>query len=272
MSVALRILAAAGLPLAASCAVLPTPRPPAPDARLVQARLLQDDADTRTVRGLARVAFAGPEGSGTASQVVVVALPDRARLETLTPLGTTALVATLRNGDLRVHSPLRHEYGAGRATRQTLARLITVPVPPELLLRLLAGLPPLPLRAGDPRLTAVEEAASVRVESVDGEHWQRLWTGAGEMGVARGEVGRGSEVLFGFAFADRKPADGRSFPFGLRVEDSARQSHLQLRYERVELNVPVEPGLFELPPPADPATRIIDLGGGASPRRGSPRE
>ena len=264
MNAPVRALAAAGLLLLASCAVTPVSRlaaPPDPDT--VRSRLLQEEAATRTVRGLARLAFEGPQGSGSASQVVVVALPDRARVEALTPLGTTALVATFRADELRVHSPLRHEYWTGRATRETLGRLLKVPVPPELLLRLLAGLPPLPLRAQDPRLTVAPDGAAVRVESVDGDYWQRLWTEADDPEVARGEVGRASEVLFTFAFADRRPTDGRSFPFEIRVEDPATRSRLHVQYERVQLNLPADPDLFELPPPTDPQTRIIDLGSGA---------
>ena len=264
MSAPVRALAAAGLLLLASCAVTPVPRlaaPPDPDR--VRSRLLQEEAATRTVRGLARLAFEGPSGSGSASQAVVVALPDRARVEALTPLGTTALVATLRAGELRAHSPVRHEYWTGRATREALGRLLTVPVPPEPLLRLLAGLPPLPLRAQDPRLRVTPDGAAVRVESVDGEYWQRLWIEGDDPEVARGEMGSASEALFTFAFADRRPTDGRSFPFDIRVEESGSRSRLQVRYEQVQLNLPADPDLFHLPPPTDPRTRIIDLGSGA---------
>jgi hypothetical protein len=267
MSAPVRALAAAGLLLLASCAVTPLPRlaaPPDPDS--VRSRLLQEEAATRTVRGLAHLAFEGPSGSGSASQVVVVALPDRARVEALTPLGTTALVATVRADELRVHSSVRHEYWTGRATRETLGRLLRVPVPPEPLLRLLAGLPPLPLRAQDPRLSVTPDGAAVRVESVDGEYWQRLWTEGDEPEVARGEMGRASEVLFTFAFSDRRPTGGRSFPFGIRVEDSASRGRLEVQYEQLQLNLPAEPDLFDLPPPTDPRTRIIDLGSGAPAR------
>jgi hypothetical protein len=264
-----RALAAAGLLLTASCAVLPAPRLSAPlDPDTVRDRLLQDEVATRTLRGLARLAFDGPHGRGSASHVVVVALPDRARVEALTPLGTTALVVTLRATELRVHSLLQREYGVGRATRETLGRLVKVPVPPEPLLRLLAGLPPLPLRAQDPRLTLVADGAAVRVDSVDGEYWQRAWIEADGAGVARGEVGRASEVLFTFVFADRQPTDGRDFPFEIRVEEPATQSRLYVRYERVQLNLPADPDLFELPWPTDPATRIVNLGGATPPPGG----
>ncbi len=266
MNAAVRALAAAGCLLVSACAVVPAPRTALPpDLDAARDRLLQDEAATRTLRGLARVAFDGPQGSGSASHAVVVALPDRARVEALTPLGTTALVTTLRGDELRVHSLLQQEYGIGRATSDTLGRLLRVPVPPEPLLRLLAGLPPLPLRAQDPRLTAVRDGTAVRVEAVDGEHWQRLWIEAEGGGVARGEMGRASEVLLTFAFADRRPTDGRDFPFEVRIEDPAGNGRLRIRYERVQLNAPADPDLFELPWPADPATRILDLGGATIP-------
>ena len=273
MNAPFRALAAAGLVFAASCASLPTSHLAAPpDANAVREQLLADDDATRTVRGVARLAFEGPQGSGSASQVVVVALPDRARVEALTPLGTTALVVTLRADEIRVHSVLRGEYGVGRASPQTLGRLLKIAVPPELLLRLLAGLPPLPVRARDARLSVVPEEAAVRVESTDGVYWQRMWTEANDPGVARGEVGQAAEVLFTFAFADRQPTDGRRFPFEVRVEDPATHSRVRVRYERVQLNVPLDPDLFELPPPANPHVRIIDLGGVTTPQGGSPRD
>ena len=264
-----RPLVAAGLLLTAACAVLPAPRLGAPpELETVRDLLLHDEATAQTVRGLARVGFDGPRGSGSATQAVVVALPDRARVEVLTPLGTTALVATLRAEELRVHSPIRHEYSVGRATRETLARLVMVPVPPAILLRLLAGLPPLAVRAQDPRLTLVAEGPVVRVETVDGEYWQRLWTGTEDPGVARGEVGRASELLLTFSFADRRLVQGRAFPFEQQVGDPATGSRLRVQFEQVALNGPAEAALFDLPPPADPQTRIIEFGGAEPGRPG----
>jgi hypothetical protein len=257
------MVAAAAVAGLAACAVPHAARigaPPDPEAARTQ--LLEAESAVRTVRGLARLEFEGPQGSGSATQVLVVALPDRARVEALTPLGTTALVATIRAEELRVHSLLRREFGVGRATHRTLSRLVKVAVPPESLLRLLAGLPPLPLRAQDPRLTLAADGEAVRVESVDGEYWQRLWVEGTIPAVARGELWRASELVLVFALADRRTVGGRAFPFDLQIEEPSSGSRLRLRYERVEINADVEAGLFELPPPADPGTRMIDLGGG----------
>jgi hypothetical protein len=204
----------------------------------------------------------------------VLAPPDRARVETLSPLGTTVLVATLQGERLRVHSLMRHEYATGRASQEALGRLLNVPVPPALLVRLLAGLPPLPVRAEDPRLRIIVEGSAVRVESVDAEWWQRLWTGPDGTGIERGEAGRISETALRFGFSDRRPTAGVEFPYAVWVEDAAKGGRLELAYDRLKLNEPVEEALFDLPPPQGGQTRIIDLGDDLppGPGRSRPRE
>jgi hypothetical protein len=204
-------------------------------------------------------------GSGSVLQAIVIALPDRARLETLSPVGTTVLLLTIHGDDLRVHSLLQHEYAVGRATKETLARLAKVPLPPGPLLRLLAGLPPLALRPDDPRVQISGEPSALRVDSVDGAYWQRLWMAPDSSGVAHGELGEATGPLLRFQFGDRQNVGGTPFPFEIRLEGVAADTGLIIRYQTVRLNLPVEAELFELPRPTDGQTRILDLGGGILP-------
>jgi hypothetical protein len=261
------LLGAVALPLLAACAVVPGPPtaglPDRPEAFLD--RLAADEAAVSTVRGLASVRYEGPAGKGSATQVIVVALPDRARLEALSPLGTAVLLLAIRGDDLTVYAPARHEYGVGRATRETLGRLARVPIPPGPLLRLLAGLPPLPIRPGDPRVQLAVESAAIRVDSVDGPFWQRVWSGPDGVAPERGELGEASGLLLTFEFGERRRLNGVAFPFAVRLEEVTAGTHLAIQYETVRLNEPVEAGLFELPRPADGGTRIIDLGAGPPP-------
>jgi hypothetical protein len=265
-----RLLAgAAGLLLATACAVVPeVPRPlpslsGSPEAFLQ--RLAADESTVSTVRGLASVRYDGPAGGGSASQVIVVALPDHARLETLTPFGTVAFVLAIRGEALVVDAPIRHEYGVGRATRETLERLARVPIPPGPLLRLLVGLPPLPLRSGDPRVRIAVDATGIRVESVDGPLWQRVWTGPDGAVVERGELGETTGPLLRFEFSDRRRLNGAVFPFAIRLDGMPGGTRVGVQYETVRLNEPVEAALFELPRPTDGRTRILDLGAGPPP-------
>jgi len=257
-----------GLFLAAACAATPeAPELPAPFVRPedVRERLEAGEAAVTTLRALASVRYEGPTSSGSASQVIVVALPDRARLEVLSPVGTAVLLLAIRGEGLTLYAPARREYGVGRATPDTLGRLIRMPVPPGPLLRLLAGLPPLPVHPGDPRVQVVRDERVVRVESVDGPFWQRLWTGSDGAWLASGELGEAGTVLLRFQFGDRRLLDGTPFPFLVTVEGVGAGTRLTIRYETVRLNGPVEAELFDLPRPTDPGTRILDLGRGPVP-------
>jgi len=257
----------AGLLLLAACAVVPeTVAPGLPDRpEVFLDRLEADEAALKTVRGLARVRYEGPAGKGSATQVIVVALPDRARLEALSPLGTAVLLLAIRGDNLTVYAPTRHEYGVGPATRETLGRLARVPVPPGPLLRLLMGLPPLPIRPDDPRVRLAVEAAAIRVESVDGSFWQRVWSSPDGVAPERGELGEADSLLLTFEFGEWRRLNGSLFPFTVHLDEMAAGTHLAIQYETVGLNEPVEDGLFELPRPADGATRIIDLSAGPPP-------
>ncbi len=257
-----------GVFLAAACAVTPeVPELPAASVRpeVLLERLEAGEAAVTTLRALATVRYEGPTGSGSASQVIVVALPDRARLEVLSPVGTAVLLLAIRGDGLTLHVPARREYGVGRATPDTLGRLVRMPVPPGLLLRLLAGLPPLPVRPGDPRVQVVRDEGVVRVESVDGPFWQRLWTGPDGAWLTGGELGEAGTLLLRFQFGDRRLLDGTPFPFLVAVEGVGARTRVTIRYETVRLNGPVEAELFDLPRPADPGTRILDLGRGPLP-------
>jgi hypothetical protein len=127
------------------------------------------------------------------------------------------------------------------------------------LLRLLAGLPPLPVRPGDARVEVVREERAVRVETVDGPFWQRLWTDPDGTSLAGGELGEAGGLLLRFQFGDRRLQDGTPFPYLVAVESAGAATRVTIRYETVRLNGPVEGELFELRPPADPGTRILDL-------------
>ena len=266
-----RLLAGmAWLLLIAACAVVPAPpRPLVPSLgdrpEAVLEGLAAKESAVTTVRGLASVRYDGPAGSGSATQVIVVALPDRARVEVLSPLGTAVLLVAIRGEDLAVHAPARHEYGVGRATPETLGRLARVPIPPGPLLRLLVGLPPLPIRAGDPRVRVAAEAEAVRVESVDGPYWQRVWTGPDGAEVERGELGEATGLLLRFEFGERRRLNGAAFPLAVRLEGVQTGTRVAIQYETARINEPVDAGLFDLPPPADGRTRILDLGGGSPP-------
>lgn len=242
--------------LLAGCATAP----PAPPLDLSRPETVIPDAahEWQTLRGLARVEYAGPAGQGGLTQVVVAALPDRCRLESLTPLGTVGGLLVVRGPEIRLHAVLSREYASGRATRESLERLTGLRVPPEPLLRLLAGLPPLPVRWDDPRSRLAEEGTARRLETVAGPFWQRIWLPTGS-GPIRGELGEAGGLLARFGWEEQRPVNGWLFPHRIQVETAGGEARLSLAYETVRLGEAIDPALFELPRPTDPGLTILDL-------------
>jgi hypothetical protein len=249
------------LALLAGCAAVPDRIPrEVPEPGAVERQLLRDEAAPRRVRGLAIVRIEGSGPTGSATQAVVVALPDRARLETLGPLGTTIAVVAMRNGEVRIHSLLEQVYAVGQATPETLGRLTQVPLPPEIALRLLAGLPPLRVVSGDPRLVVAARGDTVRVESVEGPWWQRFWTTRAGITAEAGELGDAGGTLLRFRFRDHRMLNATMVPFGLHLDVVTTGTRLSLAYTSLRLGEPIEEELFELPQPTDGRTAILDLG------------
>lgn len=253
------LLAAALLIGGASCATAPETTAP---ILLTPSSILPDAArEWKTMRGLARLSLQGPAGSGTGGQVVLVALPDRGRLESLTPLGTTAAVLVVAGDEVRYHSLLGREYASGRATREALERLTGIPVPPGPLLRLLAGLPPLPVRMRDPRTRISPEGEAPRAESVEGPLWQRIRfpTSAGD-GAVRGELGDAAGPLLHFEWDAWRAVGPVMFPHTLRLAGGGGGGRLVLTYQWVRLGEALDPSLFLLPRPAEPDLKVLEFG------------
>ncbi len=238
------LLAAALLAGFSACATIP--ETPAPRPRISASLLPEPEREWKTLRGLARVSFSGPGGSGAASEVVLIALPDRGRLESLTPLGTTAAVVVVAEGEVRYHSVVNRQFATGRATRGTLERLLGIPVPPEPLLRLLAGHPPLPVRLRDPRTRVDAEGEGQRLESVEGSLWQRIqFPPPSVAGAVRGELGDASGPLLQFEWEAWRTVGEVEFPHVLRMT-GGRGARLDLTYECVHLDEALDPAFFVL--------------------------
>jgi len=151
------------------------------------------------------------------------------------------------------------EYAAGPATTETVQRLTGIPAPPAVLLRLLAGLPPLPVRMQDPRTRLDDEEGGRLLASVDGPLWQRIHLPAGAEPV-RGELGDAGGLLLTFEWEALRAVEGALVPHTVRVAGAESGVRLTLRYEWVRLGEGPDPSLFDLPQPSDPGIAVRELG------------
>lgn len=133
--------------IAAGCST--TAKPPAPpqlavpqweSAKLIES-IGQRRQQFRSLRALARVNYAGPEGKHGFEEAVLVQRPDRLRLETLTLLGAI-LIVTANGQEIIGYHPREGVMVRGRSSKENLLRYTQIPLELEEITALLLGLPP----------------------------------------------------------------------------------------------------------------------------------
>jgi outer membrane lipoprotein-sorting protein len=231
---------------------------PDPAALLAQVELTQSRVER--VRGEARVKVESPGGSGTVTQLVAAARPDRLRIDALDFFGNPA-AALVADGSRFALLDLREGvFYRGAATPENLARLVPLPIPARDLVLLLCGA--VPIVPGVPvSIEAGDGVLRLTVEGVDRD--QRLDVGAGAAvhrskvveRPGRGVATRDYEVAFD-RFEDR---GGRPFPGEVRLEAPGAGVRLRLSWKEIEVNGVLPEGTFTLTPPQ--GVRIVDLDG-----------
>src|SRR5690606_17937388 len=96
------------------------------------------------------------EGSGKVGQFVLAERPDRVRLETLSFFGQPLAVLTSDGTTFRLHDLENGRFYEGPATAGNVSQLLPVRIPPEELVSLLLGVPPL-VTGAEPVLLRVDE-------------------------------------------------------------------------------------------------------------------
>jgi hypothetical protein len=228
----------------AGCATVAKPpaRPPRPAVSWTGVELyeavVQRQKHFRSLRALARVAYAGPDGKHGFQEAVHVQRPDRLRLETLSMLGAV-LIVTVNDKEIVGYHPRDGVFVRGPRTKENLLRYTQIPLELEEITQLLLGLPPVDAKStwnqdGNALTFSVNGRKSDLV-AFEGEQpvptrWQRF-----------DEVGA---VEISAAFSDYKPTAQGMFPLSIRLEAPPQGRKLELRYDEPEVNAALTAGLF----------------------------
>ena len=116
------------------------PAPQWESGKLIES-LSQRRQQFRSMRALARVNYAGPEGKHGFEEAVLVQRPDRLRLETLTFLGAI-LIVTANDKEIIGYHPREGVLVRGRSSKENLLRYTQIPLELDEITALLMGLPP----------------------------------------------------------------------------------------------------------------------------------
>ncbi len=242
--------------LTACATVTPPPTPEAPAKAWEAADLIESLAQRqqqfRSIRTLARVDYAGPEGKRGFQEAVLVERPDRLRLETLSFLGTIYVV-TVSEREIVGHDTREGLWVRGEGSKENLFRLTKIPLEIDEITALLLGLPPvrpgIPWRHNGNSLVFATSDGAKDVVSFESEHavptkWER--------------VSRNGDVELRAVFTDYGPTDAGLFPSRIWLESITQERRLDLRYDGPELNVAIPPDAFSQKKPAHVTEIPID--------------
>ena len=233
----------------------PLPQLPAPkweSAKLIESITRRRD-QVRSLRSLARVTYAGPEGKHGFDEAVLVERPDRLRLETLSMLGAV-LIVTANAKEIIGYHPREGVLVRGESSKLNLLRYTKLPLELNEITALLAGLPPVdasvPWRQEGNALLFSPNGNlkdSVAFESAQPvpTQWQRF-NGGGKVELAA-------------QFAEYVQTPAGLFPTKISVEAPLQGKKLEIRFQQPELNATIPAESFSQQKPAHVQEIPIEL-------------
>lgn len=210
----------------------------------------------RSLRSLARVNYAGPEGKHSFDEAVLVQRPDRLRLETLSFLGAI-LVVTANDQEIIGYYSREGAMARGRSTKENLLRLTQIPLELDEITALLLGLPPVepsaPWRRDDNGLALTANGRVRDSLRFDGalpapSQWQRFnATGALELAAS---------------FADYVTTPAGLFPTRINLDAPLQGRKLEIRFQEPEFNAAIPAEMFSQQKPLHVKEFPIEMIGG----------
>jgi outer membrane lipoprotein-sorting protein len=158
-----RLLWALLLALACGCAS-PPPASQFPNAQAALDRMRATTSCSRALTSDAKIDYFGEAGRIRGSLLYVVAVPDKLRLDVVSPFGATVSTVTSDGHDFALFDLRQKQFLRGPANACNLGRFTHVPAPPAALVQLLRGEAPV--------LVHTPTAASIGWES--GEYVVRI--------------------------------------------------------------------------------------------------
>jgi outer membrane lipoprotein-sorting protein len=193
----------------------------------------------QSMRALARVNYSGPTGKNGFQEAVLVARPNRLRLETLVPVLGAISIVTVNDKEISAYQPRDGVYLHGQRSKANLLRYTQIPLELEEMTALLLGVPPV-----DPKAPAEQNGNSLIFTSANGrkdtiafESNQPAPT-KWERSDARGQPELTAE------FTDYIQTPSGIFPSTIVIESPQQKRRLEIRYEQPELNVSLSNDLF----------------------------
>lgn len=248
-SIKLFILAAVTFGLFGCATVAPPPESklPAPawEASKLIESLTQRGRQFSSMRSLAQVDYAGPDGKQGFQEAVLVQRPDRLRLETLTFLGAI-LIVTANNKEIIGYHPREGVFVRGERTKDNLRRYTQIPLELEEITTLLMGLPPVESSA------PWKQEGNALVFSPNGRKRDMVTFESQQPVPTKWErFNADGKVELSAQFSNYISTAGGLFPLRIVFEANLQKKKVEIKYQEPELNAAIPADLFSQQKPAN---------------------
>jgi len=248
------------LALLAGCAVgRPAPRPAVPGrlptAAEVEASLTDRRQALQGIRALAHMKYRDADTSGSAREAIVIARPDRLRVEVLSVFGAQFLVATA-GGRLTAYAPREGTVYRGAATAANLARYARMPFEVDDLIDLVLATPTRPgAVVGSVSFDPAAQLVRLTWRAADFE--RSVWLSTPGWPTVAEERGPDGQLLWRATYDRFEPHGGVPLATRVVLDVAALEQHVELSLDDVDVNPTVDDALFALPVP--PGARVVRL-------------
>ena len=251
------VVIAATLGSSGCAARRPRPAGPAtlPGAGELQAVLARRHEAVHSLRALAHVHYRAPEESNSSRDAVVVARPDRLRVEVLSLFGSVFVLAA-NEGRLTAYARQENTIYRGHASPENLWRYVRLTLPVNLLVDIiLATPPPQPAKAAQVSFDAASGFIGLREELEDGV--RVVWFSPEALPVGAQAQSLDGRTQWRATFGRYEDQAGVALATLIVLEVPEWQRSLEIALEDIDLNPELDPAVFAVQTP--PGSKVVDL-------------
>ena len=226
-----------------------------PSAAELQAALAARRAALHSLRGIAHLRYRSPEESSSSREAIIVARPDRLRVEVLSMFGSL-FVLTAEHGTMMAYARQEDTVYQGQASSENLWRYARLALPVSDIVDIVLGTPPL-RQVRRARVSFDDRSGWVRLDQESDDAAQIVWFNELQMPTAAEERGSDGRPCWRARFDDYESNAGLSVATRIRLESPAVSRTMEIALGDVDVNPPLERSAFTFPIP--PGSKVVDL-------------
>jgi outer membrane lipoprotein-sorting protein len=191
---------------------------------------------------------------------VLMRKPASIRFDVMSPADTPLAILTADESSFALLDSTQDAFFKGPPSACNVARLLSIPLPPEAVADMLSGAPPL-IEAQERRLTWKLKGYHL-LTLRSGELKQQVQVVTGKLGMSalRSVVWRGKSIVYDLRFLHRVPVGktGQALPRKIRFSMPHSSRAVELTYRSIEIDPQIPQEAFHQDPPQGLPVRHVD--------------